>query len=86
MKRFYVRMENRGRRVGLLLSEAALAIARDAGYQRVRLDTLPTMVSAQHLYDALGFREIHAYRFNPVAGARFMELSLDWASGRRDLR
>ena len=83
LKRLYVRPAARGHQVGSLLSQAAVSIARDAGYERVRLDTLPTMVSARRLYGALGFREIPAYRFNPVAGARFMELGLDAASGRR---
>jgi ribosomal protein S18 acetylase RimI-like enzyme len=86
LKRLYVRPEARGRRVGSLLAQAAVSIARDAGYERVRLDTLPAMAAARRLYEALGFREIHAYRFNPVADATFMELDLDAASGRRQGR
>ena len=82
LKRLYVRPEARRRQVGLLLSQAALSIACDAGYERVRLDTLPTMVSAQRLYQALGFYEIDAYRFNPVAGTTYMELILSPAGGR----
>jgi ribosomal protein S18 acetylase RimI-like enzyme len=84
LKRLYVRPEARGRRVGSLLAQAAVSRARDAGYERVRLDTLPAMVAARRLYEALGFREIHAYRFNPVAEAAFMELDLDAASERAD--
>jgi len=34
------------------------------------------MESAQALYESLGFVEIPAYRHNPVAGTRFMELDL----------
>jgi ribosomal protein S18 acetylase RimI-like enzyme len=77
LKRLYVRPQARGRGLGILLSRAALSFARDAGYARVRLDTLPKMASAQRLYRELGFRDIDAYRFNPVDGARYMELDLD---------
>lgn len=42
----------------------------------MRLDTLPSMVKAQTLYRALGFRTIMPYRFSPVPGNVFMELEL----------
>jgi len=51
-----------------------LKFARGAGYARVRLDTLPSMATAQRLYESIGFREIDAYRFNPVQGAGCMKL------------
>jgi putative acetyltransferase len=76
MKRLYVRDAFRGTGCGGALVRHVLGWARNGGFQRIVLDTLPSMASAQRMYERLGFRETEPYRPNPVPGARYLALDL----------
>ncbi|GAA3611492.1 GNAT family N-acetyltransferase [Secundilactobacillus similis] len=76
MKRLYVNPAYRQLGIGHQLVMRLLKVAKQLGYQAIRLDTLPTMKGAQKLYASVGFKPIEAYRFNPVAGTVFLECQL----------
>jgi putative acetyltransferase len=76
MKRMYVQPSFRDKGLGRALAEAVINEARGIGYTHMRLDTIPSMETAIHLYMSLGFKDIDPYRLNPIEGARYLELKL----------
>ena len=77
MKRLFVRPTHRDSGLGRTLVESLINEARNLGYTKMRLDTLPgRMDKAIALYRSIGFVEIDPYYENPVPDAKFMELEL----------
>jgi ribosomal protein S18 acetylase RimI-like enzyme len=81
MKRLYVRPAFRGLGLGRGLTLRAAEEATRAGFQFLRLDSLPRMASALSLYRELGFREIPRYGDHPAEALCF-ELDLRTAPGQ----
>jgi putative acetyltransferase len=76
IKRLYTTPAARGRGVGRLLAEAIVAAGRQRGYRQLLLDTLPVMNQAHALYASMGFKPTAAYRYNPVPGTAYLQLTL----------
>ncbi len=76
LKRLYVRPNGRGHGIGRKLTEMVVSQARLIGYQGIRLDTLPTLREAIHLYESFGFRQIDPPPDAPLAGEVYYQLSL----------
>ena len=77
MKRLYLRPNFRRKGLGGKMVETILTEAKQIGYSRMRLDTLPgRMDKAISLYRSIGFKEIAPYYDNPVADVLYMELVL----------
>jgi ribosomal protein S18 acetylase RimI-like enzyme len=76
MKRLYVALAGRGLGLGRALVAAIVLKAREFGYRRIKLDTLPSMEAALGLYRAAGFTQIPRYYDTPVAGTLFLGLTL----------
>ena len=76
LKRMYVSPRYRGLQIGKSLLEQALHIAKELGYEKIRLDTIPSMAKALELYQKFGFYPIPPYRMNPSEDAIFLEILL----------
>jgi GNAT superfamily N-acetyltransferase len=77
LQRLYVRPAQRGHGAARALTTAAIAFARDAGCNRIVLDTEAERLSAAYkLYCSMGFRECAAYGAVDYRCPTFMELPL----------
>ena len=77
MKRLYVEPNQRGFGIGRDLVLAAIRAAKEIGYRKLLLDTLPVMRFAVRLYREMGFRETPAYYQTPLEGTIFLALDLE---------
>jgi len=73
IKRVYVRADHRGPGFGPRLTQALLDRARELHYERVRVDTLGSMIAAIQFYQDLGFRRIPSFWPHPAPGTLFFE-------------
>ena len=76
MKRMYVRDKFKGKKIGKELALEIMKQAQKSGYEKMKLDTHPSMKIAQKMYISLGFKEIPRYNQNPTEGIRFFEINL----------
>lgn len=80
VKRFFVREHYQGVGLGAELMTRLIANAQNAGFESLVLETLPTMQSANRLYERLGFVRRSAYHSSSAPGITHLSLSLKRAS------
>lgn len=76
LKRLYLRPGFQGRGLGRAVMQRAMADAKAAGYDRMRLDSLRRLKEARALYEKFGFTEIQPYNYNPFDDVYYMERAL----------
>lgn len=76
IKRLYVKPEYRRNGLGRLLIDRIIADAKEIGYSRILLDTLPFLEIAIDIYKTYGFYEIESYNNSPLDTTIYMRLDL----------
>lgn len=61
MKRLYVSPKGRGQGLGKALVREIIQLSRTLGYEKMYLDTLPTLSNAVKLYEKEGFNRVGPY-------------------------
>lgn len=79
MRRLFVRKNHRNHGVGKLLVTTLISYARNAGFERIVLNTLPEMTTAHAVYTAFGFQPSDPHVEEPAEGTLYF--SLDLTSG-----
>ncbi len=73
LKRMFVKPPYHHNGIGQTLLNKSLAFAKNAGYKKIWLDTLDTMIPAMMLYQKNGFYKIPPYYYNPEPSAVYFE-------------
>ncbi|CAH0995326.1 hypothetical protein EMA8858_01447 [Emticicia aquatica] len=76
MKRLYVKKEFQGIGLGKTITLKLIEEAQLKGYNKMKLDTLKRLKTANLLYHSLGFIETNSYNFNPEPDIVYFEKSL----------
>ena len=75
-KRVYVKPQFRGKHIGKKMVHKLIEDAKELGYTRLLLDTLPFLETAIQMYKKLGFYEIPSYNDSPMDTSIFLQLDL----------
>lgn len=73
LKRMYVKPAFQKLKIGQGLLDLSIKFSIDAGYHKIRLDTLDHMIPAMNLYSKNGFYKIPPYYYNPEKNAVYFE-------------
>lgn len=76
LKRLYVKPEFRGNGIAGKLIDLILSEAKNEGYKKILLDTLPFLTTAIDMYKRRGFYEIPCYNDSPIDTTIYMQLDL----------
>jgi GNAT superfamily N-acetyltransferase len=82
IKRMWIEAASRGCGLGVRLLGSLEDLARDLGYERIRLDTNKVLAPAIHLYETHGYRQINRYNDNPDATHFYEKFLSDTHSDR----
>lgn len=76
LKRLYVRKKFRKAGIGSILVDKIISDAKEIGYTYLKLDTLPFLKEAIHIYEAKGFEHIEKYNDSPMESGIYMQYKL----------
>jgi len=76
IRRLFVRADGRGRGLGRSLTERLIVDATGRGFDRLVLNTVPSMQEALELYTSLGFEPSEPYVDEPLEDTYYLALTL----------